>query len=177
MASAPKKLLFSATCFVPGLDQPALGVTGMKASLFRPIAPARLDLANAKRSKHEESSTPLSPSLPPKGSKIDVDRGALLRGETVYIDRAALRWGENNEDAIVVHRRGGWIPVPPVRQMLPAPVRKQLGKKTKRQSRDEQIRAWQLEEDLSIQEEDSGLFCREDLHDGALWPKYRKARC
>lgn len=47
-----------------------------------------MDLANVKRSEREESRSPLSVT-------------------TNGIDRAALRWGEENEGALMLPRRGG----------------------------------------------------------------------
>ncbi len=65
-----------------------------------------------------ENRTPLSPILPPKGSVLHFDQTALLRGEKVHIDRGVLRWGEANEDALVVYRVAGWTRISQMDSMV-----------------------------------------------------------
>ena len=109
-------------------------------------------MKRAKHAKREESRTPLSPILPPKGSVLHFDQTGLLRGEKVHIDRGVLRWGEANEDALVVYRVAGWTRISQTVSMV-APKQKKNNKRGC--SRDGPL--------LHAAVHETDLFCSEDF--------------
>jgi hypothetical protein len=125
-------------------------------------------MKRAKHAQREESHTPLSPILPPKGSVLHFDQTGLLRGEKVHIDRGVLRWGEANEDALVVYRVAGWTRISQTVSMMA--TRKEPTAKQKKNNK-RGAHAAVHETDLFCSED----FCSEDFYSEDK-PDHRKSR-